>query len=62
MLRSMNSGVGLGGAYDATLERIKSQEGEKAKLALATLMWVVMGTTMIDPIMGVMIEHGRVIE
>ena len=39
-LRSMNNGVGLGGAYDATLERIKAQDGEKAKLAMATLMWV----------------------
>ena len=36
----MNSGVGLGGVYDATLEWIKAQHGEKAKLALATLMWV----------------------
>jgi len=36
----MNNGVGLGGAYAATLERIKAQDGEKAKLALATLMWV----------------------
>jgi len=26
--------------YDATLERIRSQDGEKAKLAVATLMWV----------------------
>jgi len=36
----MNNGVGLGGAYDATLERIRTQDGEKAKLALVTLMWV----------------------
>jgi len=36
----MNDGVGLGGAYDATLQRIKAQDGEKAKLAMATLMWV----------------------
>ena len=39
-LWSMNSGVGLGGAYDATLARIKAQDREKARLALATLMWV----------------------
>ena len=39
-LRSMNSGVGLGGAYDETLERINGQDEEKVKLALATLMWV----------------------
>ena len=36
----MSNGVGLGGAYDATLERIKAQDGEKLKLAMATLMWV----------------------
>ena len=36
----MNNGVGLGDAYDATLERIRAQDGEKAKLAMATLMWV----------------------
>jgi len=36
----MNNVVGLGGVYDATLERIMTQDGEKAKLAMATLMWV----------------------
>jgi len=43
----MNNGVGLGdtydalgGAYGASLERIKAQDRERAKLALATLMWV----------------------
>ena len=36
----MSNGVGLGGAYDATLERIRAQDGEKAGLAIATLMWV----------------------
>jgi len=40
MLSSMKNGVGLGGAYDATLERVKAQDGEKTKLAMATLMWV----------------------
>ena len=39
-LRSMDNGVGLSGAYDGMLERIKAQGREKAKLALATLMWV----------------------
>jgi len=39
-LRSLGNGVGLGGVYDATLERIRSQDGEKSKLAVATLMWV----------------------
>ena len=32
--------MGLGGAYEATLERIRAQEEEKAKLAMATLMWI----------------------
>lgn len=39
-LWSLGNGVGLGGVYDATLERIRSQNGEKSKLAVATLMWV----------------------
>ena len=36
----MREGLGLGGAYDATLERIRAQEDEKVKLAMATLMWI----------------------
>ena len=36
----MKDGAGLGDAYGATLERIKAQGEEKAKLAMATLMWV----------------------
>jgi len=36
----VKDGVGLGDAYDATLERIKAQGGEKTKLAMATLMWI----------------------
>jgi len=36
----MNSGVGLGGAYGATLGRIRAQGREKAEPAFATLMWV----------------------
>ena len=36
----MNNGVGLGGAYDTTLERIRAQDGEKAKLEMTTLMWI----------------------
>jgi len=36
----MGDGSGLGDAYGATLERIKTQEGEKAKLAMTTLMWI----------------------
>ena len=36
----MRNGLGLGDAYAATLERIRTQSVEKAKLAMATLMWV----------------------
>jgi len=39
-LQSMKDGVGLGDAYGVTLERIKAQGEEKAKLAIATLTWV----------------------
>src|SRR5205807_10413393 len=39
-LKSLKDGVGLGDAYGATLERIRSQDGEKAKLALSTLTWI----------------------
>jgi len=36
----MRDGLGLGDAYAATLERIGAQGEEKAKLAMATLMWI----------------------
>jgi len=36
----MTDGLGLGGAYGATLSRIKGQGGRKSKLGMATLMWV----------------------
>jgi len=36
----MADGLGLGGAYDATLGRIKGQGGEKARLGMAALMWI----------------------
>jgi len=36
----MGDGLGLGDAYEATLERIRAQDGEKAKLAITTLMWI----------------------
>ena len=39
-LKSIKDGAGLGDAYGATLERIKAQDEEKAKLAMATLTWV----------------------
>ena len=40
MFNVMKDGLGLGDAYAATLERIRIQGGAKAKLAMATLMWV----------------------
>ena len=39
-LNLVKDGIGLGDAYAATLERIKAQGGEKAKLAMATLTWI----------------------
>jgi len=36
----VKDGAGLGDAYGATLERIRTQGGEKTKLAMATLMWI----------------------
>jgi len=39
-LNAMTSGVGLGDAYGATLDRIKGQGGEKAKLGMAVLMLI----------------------
>ena len=39
-LNAMGDGLGLEGAYEATLERIRAQEGEKVTLAMTMLMWV----------------------
>jgi len=39
-LRAMTDGLGLGDAYGATLGRIKGQGGEKARVGMATLMWI----------------------
>ena len=39
-LREMKDGLGLGDAYSETIERIKTQGGEKARLGMAALMWV----------------------
>ena len=36
----MTDGLGLGEAYGATLDRVKEQGGEKARLGMATLMWI----------------------
>ena len=39
-LNAMTDGLGLGDAYGATLDRVKGQGGEKARLGMATLMWI----------------------
>ena len=36
----MENGLDLGGAYGATVGRIKAQGGEKARLGMAVLMWI----------------------
>ena len=36
----MANGLGLGGAYDATIKRIKAQQGNRERLGMATLMWI----------------------
>jgi len=36
----MRDGLDLGGAYGATLGRIKGQGGERAKLGMAAMMWI----------------------
>jgi len=40
VLKSIKDGAELGGAYGATLERIKAQDEEKARMAMAALTWV----------------------
>jgi len=39
-LSAMKNGLDLGEAYEAMLERIKAQGGEKARLGMAVLMWI----------------------
>ena len=39
-LREMKSNLGFGGAYGATLERIKAQGEGKSRLGMAVLMWI----------------------
>jgi len=36
----MTDGLRLGDAYGATLDRIKGQGGEKARLGMTALMWI----------------------
>ena len=39
-LSRMANGLGLGGAYGATIERIKAQGGDKSRLGMEALMWI----------------------
>ena len=39
-LRGMESGLGLRDAYEAMVERIKAEGGERARLGMAVLMWI----------------------
>ena len=39
-LGAMTKGMGLGDAYDATIRRIKAQQGNRGRLGIAALMWV----------------------
>ena len=39
-LKAVEDGEGLGDAYGTTLEQIRIQGREKAKLAMATLTWI----------------------
>ena len=40
MLGRMTSGLGMDGAYSATLEQIMGQDGDRGKLGIGVLMWV----------------------
>ena len=39
-LGAITNGMGLEDAYDATIGRIKAQQGDRARLGIKTLMWV----------------------
>ena len=39
-LGALTNGLGLGGAYDATIGRIEAQEGDRARLGMDALMWI----------------------
>jgi len=39
-LRGMGNGLNLRDAYEATLEKVKAQGGDKARLGMAVLMWI----------------------
>ena len=36
----MTNGLELGDVYDATIERIKAQDGDKSRLGMTALMWI----------------------
>ena len=36
----MTDSLGLGDAYSATLDQIRGQDEEKARLGMAALMWI----------------------
>jgi len=40
MLGALTNGFGSGDAYDATIWRIRAQEGDRARLGMAALMWI----------------------
>jgi len=39
-LCKITDGLGLGDAYDATIERIRAQDGDKSSLGMRALMWI----------------------
>jgi len=39
-LNKITDGLGLGDAYDATIERIRAQDGDKSRLGIGALLWV----------------------
>ena len=39
-LNKMTNGLELGDVYDATIERIKAQDGDKSRLGMTALMWI----------------------
>jgi len=55
----MISSPGLGEAYDATIRRIKAQEGDRARLGMAALMWI---SHSLRPLEGGEICHALAVE
>ena len=40
-LRKMSAGLGLEDVYSTTIERVKAQDGDKSRLGMAALMWII---------------------